>query len=592
MSNNLTLALRILGDSSSLQRGLTQSSSSIKRFSGFARREIESLKTSFNSLTGKLASLGVSLSVAQQVMMAARLDQSLIRIGQTAGASQAQVIGLRAELFQMAQQTGNNVEDLQQGFNNLVQSGMSWDAARATIKDVNAAMAVTGAEASTLSGALGVAAQAFDFDLSKPGMALKLLDKMTVAGRLGNAELEDLSGVFSRIGVNAKAAGMNFDQTLAFTETLSMVERMPERLATLADSTLRLFNNANYRKETTKATGVQFFNKDGTRRAANEVLQDIKTKYDKLTSDKGRATFLSAAFGKADLDTQKGMLTLLSGDMLTKSEAFGKTIADASGTLKNDMSDALNNAVSQTGRLKAALRSAADEFVKPINKTLSNAIQWAMDKKENGGLGADGKDMMLGGAVLAAGTFAAARYGSMGIKAVADKFGGVGVGVATGKALEAAAGVTPVYVVNMPGGLAGGASVIPGAPGGAVADAASTAGGVAVASKLKSMTTGLKLLTSAPTLASIASFGAAATAIAAAMVAGAGAVGYGVGTLAYNEKIKDTEFGDNLGGMLATIWAGLGSKEAQQAIEVTLHLDGQQINAAVESRQKITNRRN
>lgn len=586
MSNKLTLALRILGDSSSLQRGLAQSSSSIKRFSGFARREIDSLKTSFNSLTGKLASIGVSLSFAQQVMMAARLDQSLTQIGQTAGASQAQITGLRAELFQMAQQTGKNVEDLQQGFNNLVQSGMSWDAARATIKDVNAAMAVTGAEAGTLSGALGVAAQAFDFDLSKPGMALKLLDKMTVAGRLGNAELEDLSGVFSRIGVNAKAAGMSFEQTLAFTETLSMVERAPERLATLADSTLRLFNNANYRKDATKAIGVQFFNKDGTRRAADEVLQDIKSKYDKLTSDKDRATFMGAAFGKTDLDTQKGMLTLLSGDMLTKSKSFGKTIADAGGTLKKDMAGALDNAVSQTGRLKAALRNAADEFVKPINKTLSNAIQWAMDKKENGGLGLDGQDMILGGAALAAGTFGAARYGGMGVKALFGKFGGVGAGVATGKALEAAAGVTPVYVVNMPGGLGGGG------PGGVVADAASAAGGVAVASKLKSMTTGLKLLTAMPTLASIASLGAGAAATAAAMVAGAGAVGYGVGTLAYNHAIAGTDFGDNLGGMIATILAGMGNEEAKQALEINLHLDGQQINAAVESRQKTSARRN
>lgn len=585
MSNNLTLALRILGDSSSLLRGMTQASGSVRRFTSFARSEIGALKSSFNSLTGRLASFGVSLSAAQQVMKSAKLDQSLTQIGQTAGASKAQVIALRAELFNMATQTGKNVEDIQQGFNNLVQSGMSWDAARSTIKDINVAMAVTGAEAGTLSGALGVAAQAFDFDLSKPGLALKLLDKMTVAGRLGNAELESLSDVFSRIGVNAKAAGMNFDQTLAFTETLSLVERAPERLATLADSTLRLFNNANYRKEVTRSTGVQFFNKDKTRRAAAEVLRDIKTQYDKLGSDKDRASFMSAAFGKADLDTQKGMQTLLGGDMLTKSREFAKTIEGAGGALKKDIEDALDNSVSQTGRLGAALRNAADEFAQPINKTLANAIQWAMDKKENGGLGLDGKDMMLGGAALAAGTFAAARYGGMGIGAIANKFGGVGAGVATGKALEAAAGVTPVYVVNMPGDLAGGG-------GGAVADAASAAGGVAVASKLKTMTTGLKLLTAAPTLASIASFGAAATAIAAAMVAGAGAVGYGAGTLAYNEKIEGTELGDNIGGMIATILAGMGNKNAQQALEVTLHLDGQQINAAVEARQKDTARRN
>jgi TP901 family phage tail tape measure protein len=465
MSSNLTLALRLLADSSGLQRGLTQASQGVKRFTSFARDEVNALKASFNSLTGRLASLGVSLSVAQQVMKSAKLDQSLTQIGQTAGASKAQVTGLRAELFRMATQTGKNVEDLQQGFNNLVQSGMSWDAASSTIKDINIAMAVTGAGANTLSGALGVAAQAFDFDLSKPGMALQLLDKMTVAGRLGNAELEGLSDVFARIGVNAKAAGMNFDQTLAFTETLSLVERAPERLATLADSTLRLFTNANYRKEATKATGVQFFNKDKSARDPSEVFRDLKAKYDKLSSDQDRATFMSAAFGKADLDTQKGLRTLFSGDMLTKSKEFGQNITGASGTLKKDIAEALNNAVSQVGRVKSAMRNAADEFAKPINETLANVIQWAMDKKENGGLGLDGKDMILGGAGLAASTFAAARYGSMAIKAAASKFGGLGAGVATGKGLESAAGVMPVYVVNMPAdGLAGNTPGIPGVP--------------------------------------------------------------------------------------------------------------------------------
>lgn len=464
MSSNLTLALRLLLDSNSMQRGLTHASGGIKRFAGFARNEIDSLKASFNSLTGKLASLGVSLSVAQQVMKSAKLDQSLTQIGQTAGASKAQVTGLRAELFNLATQTGKNVEDLQQGFNNLVQSGMSWDAARSTIKDINIAMAVTGASADTLSGALGVAAQAFDFDLSKPGMALQLLDKMTVAGRLGNAELEGLSDVFARIGVNAKTAGMNFDQTLAFTETLSLVERAPERLATLADSTLRLFSNANYRKEATAATGVQFFNKDKSQRDPALVFKDLKAKYDKMTNDQDRAALMSAAFGKADLDTQKGLRTLFSGDMLAKSREFGKSITDASGTLKKDTTDALNNAVAQVGRVKAAMRDAADEFSKPINETLANVIQWAMDKKENGGLGLDGKDMIVGGAATTVAMLGAARYGSMGIKALAGKFGGIGTGVATGKALEAAAGVTPVYVVNFPeGGLAGGAPTIPGA---------------------------------------------------------------------------------------------------------------------------------
>lgn len=121
---------------------------------------------------------------------------------------------------------------------------------------------------------------------------------------------------------------------------------------------------------------------------------------------------------------------------------------------------------------------------------------------------------------------------------------------------------------KLPGGLAAGAEAVGG-------------GGAAVAASLKSMTTGLQLLTAAPTLSAITSLGAGATAIAASMVGAAGAAGYGVGTLINKYAIEGTEFGDNIGGMIATILANMGNKEAQDALNVTLHLDGEQIAAVV-----------
>lgn len=72
----------------------------------------------------------------------------------------------------------------------------------------------------------------------------------------------------------------------------------------------------------------------------------------------------------------------------------------------------------------------------------------------------------------------------------------------------------------------------------------------------------------------------------------AGSLGYGAGTLAYNGAIKGSEFGDNIGGMIATILAGLGNQEAQRAIEINLHLDGQQIASAVHKETKRQASRN
>jgi TP901 family phage tail tape measure protein len=457
MSNrDISLTAKLYADASRMTAGLLNGERGIKKFTQSAKREFESLKTSLTSVEGKLASLGVTIGVTASIMQSAKLDKSLTQIGQTAGASQADVANLRKELFRMSQETGQGLDDLKDGFNNAVQSGLRFKEALPVIDATNKAMAVTGANADMLTSSLTVASTAYNFDLTQPKKALNILDQMTVAGRLGNAELENLSSIFARVGPNAASAGLGFNQTLGFIEGLSQIERQPERLATLADSTLRLFNNLNYMKDAQKATGVKFFNKDGSRRDALEVIAEIKQQFDKLDTDKQRALFVQKAFGKADLDTIKGMRVLLSGEMLNTIKGFSKEIESAGGTLERDLPKAISNSVDQVGRLKGVLRNAADDFAKPINEAITGATKFALDKKENGGLGMDGQDLLMAGGGAALATVLTAKFGAKAIKGIAGKVSGLGSGVATGKALETAAGVTPVYVVNMGEGGMGG----------------------------------------------------------------------------------------------------------------------------------------
>lgn len=567
MSNrDLSLALRLYADSARFVAGLTQAESKTHRFVGGVKREFESLKGVVGSLQGQLASLGVSVGLIATAAQSARMDKNLTRIGQTADMSRAEVEKLRRELFRMAGETGQSVDDLQTGFDAAVQSGLKFKEALPVIGDVNKAAAVTGAAAQKLTSSLTVAGQAFNFDLSKPGQALSLLDQMTVAGRQGNAELENLSDIFARVGVNAASAGMGFGQTLAFIEGLSLVERQPERLATLADSTLRLFTNLKYMKDAAKATGVKFFDsKTGDRRDSLAILGDIKAQYDKLKSDKARAIFLQNAFGQADLDTIKGLKTLLGGDSLAKIGEYSKEINGAGGTIERQLPAAIANAVDQTGRLKNSLREAADGFAQPINDAVQNLIKWGLDAKSNGGLGLDGKDMLVGGAGLAIGTFAAARYGGKAISGLAKRFGGTATGIAEGKALEAAAGVMPVFVVNWPASMGGSVADIAGAAGlgGAAGNAAK------VASRAKS----LAVLAGGLPLSAWGTMGAAGVGTATAGVLAAGAGGYAVGTGlnslgewgARGTRLEG--FGtDVIGGAIARVLATFGNEEAKRAI--------------------------
>lgn len=450
MSTNPRLFLELVAKAAGFKKELNDSKSAVAGFARGAKSELETLRGSLGTLTAKLAGLGLSFGVVQQMLVSARLDKSLTQIGQTAGEGNGKVRALRSELFMMGTQTGQNIEDLKDGFNALIQSGLNMKESNETLKGINIAMSVTGATASSLAGGLTVAATAFQFDLANPGKALELLDKMTMAGRLGNAELENLSGIFARVGVNASSAGMGFEKTLGFIEALSLVERNPERLATIADSTLRVFTNLNYMAEAQRGTGVKFFNANGSRRDALEVLKDIKVQYDKLKTDAQRAIFTQKAFGKADLDTQKGLRTLLQGESLNKVGEFSKTIEEAGGTLKRDLNEATNNLIDQAGRLKNVLRQAADGFISPINETLAKTIKTAIDTREKGGFGLSGKQILLGGAATLGGAVLAKRFGGKLLGGLTQKFFGTAGGVLQGKAVEAATGVSPVFVTNWP----------------------------------------------------------------------------------------------------------------------------------------------
>ena len=391
---------------------------------------------------GAIAGMGVSYKAVRAVMDSAALDKMLIRVGNTAGASKEQVETLRKELFTMARSTGQSSDDLLMGFYALVQSGQGWNEALATIQAINPAMAVTGASAETLAGAMGVAAQAFNFDLSNLETGKLMLDQMYAAGKLGNAELENLADIFARVGNNAKTAGLSFEGALAFIERMSLVERQPERLATLVDSTLRLFNNQTYQDEAARVTGVNFYNEDGSRREMFDVLADMRERYRaNFKTDAERDRAFSQAFGKTDLDTQRGLRIFFDAESIEDARRFSGEIGSAGGLIAKELPSAVSNAVDQTARLKAALGDAADSFARPINDAISSGIQWLLDDEK-----LSGTELLAGGAIAAGAGFGALKFGG---RALSRLGGG-----ALGKVMQGMGGLgklplpLPVYVVN------------------------------------------------------------------------------------------------------------------------------------------------
>ena len=497
-------------------------------------RTATTLGNNLDRLAGRTSAViigaGTAYAAARQVMDSAQLDKKLILVQQTAGATKEQAAALRNELFLMAAQTGQSIDSLLNGFGSLVQSGQSWASSLATLKAINPAMAVTASRAEDLSSALTVASEAYDFDLSNIQTATDLLDMMANAASLGQLELEDLSSTFSRTAVNANSAGFGIEQLLGMTEVMSYTEANPERLATLVDSTMRIFTNQKYLEGAQAATGVNFYDASGTRRNPLDVLSDIAVKYQQLGADVDRDKALSAAFGNVDLDTMRGLRVLLSKGTLDDVKTFSDQIKESSGYIENKLPEAIDNSVVQANRLKSVLKEAADGFAQPINETITDVIQYLLDDKNltGGELLAGGAAGLLGGALLLKG-------GGKLLKSV----GGLGAGVATGKALEQV-GVQPVYVVNMPGGGMGG-----------LADAV---GGGKGAGRFGRMGAGL------------ASAGRFALTRATPLAA-AGAGGYLIGDKLINPMIDGTAFGNGVGKFTASILASLGNNEARAALD-------------------------
>lgn len=373
---------------SDLER-LARGAESASRSSSRLARQSETLKTQGRMLAwgadkvfNQYTAIGASVSAGMVALSSANLDKSLTSVMLTAGATREEADALRKDLFRMGRETGQPIDELLAGFNSLVQSGQSWASSVQEIDAMSKAMAVGGADARSLADALGVASTAFQFDLEKPGLALNILDKMRVAGKLGNAEMENLSSIFGRMGVNASMAGLSFEGTLAFIETLSRVEKQPERLATLADSTLRLFTNLEYMKDVSKATGIRFFDVDGNRRDVAAVLGDMRKQFRNLKTEKEQTLWIGKAFGQTDLDTRKGIASLLGGDMLDSFGSYISQIEQAAGAITKDLPTALDNPLVQAQRLRATLRESGDEMAKPINAVLGRMASVLSDNPE------------------------------------------------------------------------------------------------------------------------------------------------------------------------------------------------------------------
>lgn len=239
-------------------------------------------------------------------------------------------------------------------------------------------------------------------------------------------------------------------------------------------------------------------------------------------------------------------------------EGFNKQLISLQGTSTSTISGLFQPALAPLTQLVAK----SNEFMANIghasakHKELNEAVSY-------GSMGVVGAGALLGGAMILKGGVAGAKV-LKGLKGI----GGMAGGVAAGKALEVAAGVTPVYVVNMPSGGLGGS--LPNSIGGKNLPGD-------IAQKVRKLSS-WDLLKNA-NMGEIKALGPAAMLRSAGYVGLAGAGGYAIGSQIYDHGIAGTSLGDKIGSGIAHVLSLFGNEEAKAAIAANER--AQQLNGTI-----------
>lgn len=361
MNQDLTLAMRMFLDANGIEEGAGRAEGAIDHFVEKSKGRIESLHSGYEQLERRLASVGVAIGALEVMRESAKGDRDFTRIQLAAGATREEVAGLREEIAAMARETGNSEEALRGGFQALHESGLGWEASRQGLDAINKALADGGGNAAALTDALSQAQESFDWDLSKPHEALRLMDKLTTISRNGPANRDTLASIFAEQASDARASGFSPDSEMALIEALARSEPSAGKLQGLTRGIFKSFGSLDQRNQIHLKTGVNFLDAQGHQRDPLDVLADLQRDFSRYTSPLDQQSWMQQVFPGTDPRGQKAFRDLLSRDRINYIRDVANKGEHSEGTIERDLPAAMDNAVDQATR--AGLHRASTPLI-------------------------------------------------------------------------------------------------------------------------------------------------------------------------------------------------------------------------------------
>lgn len=399
----------------------------------------------------------------------------------------------------------------------------------------------------------------------KGGEYGQLANSMAQISGKSPAILHELLHNMMKAAPGAHALGVSARDTgLALADVSSLGE---EAGSDLSQFFMHLSGGSRQGRKALIASGLHVYDKQGHFIGFDKMLAKLRAHFKGLTQEQREAQ-VGQIFGATG-----GQVVNLLLNTGNKSYDQIKAMAKNAATLEKQeqiWAKGLNaNIQMLQGSSQSTLANVFQPMLPPLTKAVSLTNELVSKIGELAGKHkglAESVDVgagVLAGGAAAYGLFHLIKGGAKGLKVMRGLKGlsGIAGGVATGEALKVAAGVTPVYVVNMPSGGLGGVS----------AGAESVAGKIAKSSKLRKLSA-----LGGASLSEIGGMGAAGIGGATVAVAGAGAAGYGIGTLINKGLLQDSKGNDNsvgrsIGEGVAHVMAWFGDHSAQEAIHTHMH---------------------
>ncbi|MEJ1411076.1 MAG: hypothetical protein RPU60_12895 [Candidatus Sedimenticola sp. (ex Thyasira tokunagai)] len=553
MSNDLRTAVTI-DLQGNLVRKAARYEKSMKRFSNNSRRHMGRMSKTA-AATGRMldragnryTALLTGAAGAGTMRMLVGLETRFTRLGIQANKDTEEMDALKRQIYDVASAPNISIDpgQLTSAIEEIVEKTGDLDFARENIDNLAIAISATGAQGGAIGG---IAAEFQKMGITSKGDVREALDILTVQGKEGAFTLQNLAQLGSRVVTAYTSMGRTGVPAIREMGAALQVVRQgtgnADQAATAYEAVLRTLSDAKKVKMLEKG-GIKIFEDDGkTMRSLPTLMEEI------VAAAKGKKTVLSKVFEAESIRAFNSAITEFnqSGN-ITSLQRFLDVQADGS-TVLDDSARAAETAEAAMRNLYTIWQQFADnqltDDIKEMSKWLKSVDKDTLETWLK--VGVYGAGGLIGMSVLGkGGRLIKGAAGVLGKKkGVAGALGGL------------AGGVTPVYVVNLPG--AGMDGLMSGKAG-----KASKAGRTAkIFSKAKT-TAGLL---SATPLSKLRLFGAGALGTAAAGVTAAGAAGYGVGTLAYDHAIAGTDLADKIGESVARALAFFGNQEAKLAIEI------------------------